>query len=208
MIKLPRNFFTNLSATQYREYLKLLPNLDDKNTQFYTMLGFTLAALSFLGIFAIYPTLSTITELKKILADLQFVNQQLQVKSQNLSTLQQKYQSITGDLPTALEAMPEKPEASKLIAQVNALLSESGLKTTSIRTYGVELTPDKKIPMNQAASFVFSLEAEGTYDDILIFIKRLSHINRVITLEQISIDKKNGNGMIILSLRARGYFKP
>ena len=208
MIKLPRNFFTNLSATQYREYLKLLPNLDDKTTQSYTMLGFTLVALSFLGIFAIYPTLSTITELKRILADLQFVNQQLQIKSQNLSTLQQKYQSLTGDLPVVLQAMPEKPEASKIVAQLNALLSESRLKPTSIRTYGVELTPDKKVPVNQAASFVFSLEAEGTYNDMLVFIQRLTHIDRIITLEQISISREGGTGVVMLSLRGRGYFKP
>ena len=172
------------------------------------MLGFTLVALSFLGIFAIYPTLSTITELKKTLADLQFVNQQLQIKTQNLSTLQQKYQSLTGDLPVVLEAMPEKPEAPKLVAQVNALLSQSHLTATSIRTYGVEITPDKKVPLNQAASFVFSLEAEGTYNDMFVFIQRLSHINRLITVEQISIDKESGKDMIVLSLRGREYFKP
>lgn len=208
MIKIPKNYFTNLSTTQYREYLKLLPKLDDKKNQAYTMLGFTLIALSILGVFAIYPTLSTITELKKKLADLQFLNEQLQVKSQNLSTLQQKYQSLTGDLPFVLEAMPERPEAAKLVAQVNALSSESNLKITSIKTFGVELTPDKKIPLNQASSFVFSLEAEGNYNDMLTFIQRLSHINRLITVEQISIDKLSGTDKIILSLRGREYFKP
>jgi Tfp pilus assembly protein PilO len=208
MIKIPKNYFTNLSTKQYREYLKLLPKLDDKKTQAYTMLGFTLIALSILGVFAIYPTLSTITELKKKLADLQFLNQQLQVKSQNLSALQQKYQSLTGDLPIVLEAMPEKPEAAKLVAQVNALLSESHLKVNSIKTYGVEITPGKKVPLNQASSFVFSLEAEGDYNDMLEFIQRLVAINRLITVEQISINKLNNKNTIILSLNGRQYFKP
>lgn len=208
MIKIPKNYFTNLSTSQYREYLKLLPKLDDKNTQAYTMLCFTLIALSILGIFAIYPTLSTITELKKKLADLQFLHQQLQVKSQNLSTLQQKYQSLTVDLPIVLDAMPEKPEAAKLVAQVNALLSESDLKVNSIKTYGVEVTPDKKVPVDQASSFVFSLEAEGNYNDMLEFIQRLVHINRLITIEQISIDKLSSEDMIVLTLRGREYFKP
>ncbi len=208
MIKLPKNFFTNLSATQYREYLKLLPNMDDKTTQSYTMLGFTLIALSFLGIFAIYPTLSTITELKKTLADLQFVNQELQIKSQNLSTLQGKYQSLTGDLPVVLQAMPETPEAPKIVAQFNSLLTESRLKATSIKMGGLEITSDKKVPMNKAASFVFSLDAEGTYNDMLVFIQRLTHIDRIITLEQISISRESGTGVVMLSLRGRGYFKP
>jgi Tfp pilus assembly protein PilO len=208
MIKLPRNFFKDLSTTQYKEYLKLLPKMDDKNTQSYTMLGFTLIALSFLGIFAIYPTLSTITELKKTLADLQFLNQQLEIKAQNLSTLQGKYQSLEVDLPVVLQAIPETPEVPKFIAQINALLSESGLKATDIRTYGVELTKGRNVSSNKAASFVFSLEAEGSYDDMLSFIRRLNKIDRIITLEQISIGRKGSNNAITLSLRGRGYFKP
>lgn len=208
MIKLPKNSLTNLSTTQYREYLKLLPNMGNKNTQFYTMMGFTLIALSFLGIFAIYPTLSTITELKKTLADLEFVNQQLQIKTQNLSTLQGKYQAITGELPIVLQAMPETPEAPKFIAQVNTLLNESNLKVTSIRTSGVEITKDRPVAQNKASSFVFSLEAEGAYEDMISFIQRITKIDRIVTLEQISIGREDGNGALKLSLRGREYFKP
>jgi Tfp pilus assembly protein PilO len=208
MIKLPRNFFTNLSTTQYREYLKLLPNLSDKKIQLYTMLAFTLAAMSFFGIFAINPTLSTIAELNRQLKDLRDVKDKLIIKVQNLTTLQEKYQSLTGDLPVVFDAMPQKPEVPKLLAQINGVLSRSNLQSTSLRTYGVEITPGKQISSERAASFVFSLEAEGTYEDIISFIQKVTHINRLITIETVSIAKDDKKAVLILNLRGREYFKP
>lgn len=208
MIRLPRNFFTNLSLKQYREYLKLLPSLKDEKAQYYTMLGFTLAALSFFGIFAIQPTLSTITELKKKIADLEFVYQKLVTKAQNLSMLQDAYRSLNADLPIVFDAMPQKPEVPKLLAQVNALLNRSSLQTISLQTLGIEITPERQLSKRPVSSFVFSLEATGTYEDMLSFVQSLTHINRLITIEMISIGKDDKRNVLILNLRGRQYFKP
>ena len=208
MIRLPKNFFTNLSPAQYKEYLKLLPNLKDEKSQLYTMLGFTLAAMSIFGIFAINPTLSTIVELKKQLSDLQFVYEKLLTKNQNLSTLQTKYQYLSADLPVINDAMPMKPEIPKFIAQVNSLLTRSNLQTRTLRTYGVEITPDRKVKGKNVSSFVFSMEAEGKYEDMLTFVQTLTHINRLVTIDMITIAKDNKRGVLILNLRGREYFKP
>src|SRR4051794_1976618 len=98
-MKLPKNYFENLTAAKYREYLKLLPSIHDERTQLITMLIFTFVALSFFGLFAINPTLSTIVELKKELSDSQFVDQQLTNKINNLESLQQRYNLLGPDLP-------------------------------------------------------------------------------------------------------------
>ena len=82
-MKLPRHYFTDLSAAKYREYLKLLPNIQNEKTKAITMLIFTFVAMSFLGIFAINPTLSTIVELNKQLEESKFVHEQLQTKINN-----------------------------------------------------------------------------------------------------------------------------
>lgn len=208
MIRLPKNFFANLSPLQYREYLKLLPKLKDEKAQAYTMLGFTLAALSFFGIFAINPTLSTIADLKRKLADLQFVYQKYVTKTQHLSMLQDAYTSLSGDLSIVADAMPPKPEVPKLVAQINALLSRSHLQTTSFRTLGLEITPERQLSDNKASSFIFTLEATGAYDDILSFIQSVTHADRLITIETVSISKDSKRDTLVLNLRGRGYFKP
>lgn len=208
MIRLPRNFFANLSPLQYREYLKLLPKLKDEKAQYYTMLAFTLAALSFFGIFAIKPTLSTIAELKRKLADMQFVHEKYVKKAQNLSLLQDAYRVLTGDLPVVADALPQKSEVSKLVAQINMLLSRSGLQVTSLRTYGVEITPDRQPAAKNASSFTFTLEATGKYDDIISFVQSLTHANRLITIDLVSISKESKLNTLVLALRGRVYFKP
>jgi Tfp pilus assembly protein PilO len=208
MIRLPKNFFTNLTPAQYREQLKLLPNLDDEKTQLYTMLGFTLFAMSFFGIFAINPTLSTIAELKRQFADLDFVHQQLITKNQNLSTLGQKYRNLDNDLVMVLDAVPRQSEAPKFLAQINRLVANSNLTLRSLRTFAFEITPDRKISGKNPFSFTFTLEAEGAYEDILGFSQNIDGINRLVTIESVSIDKDEKRGVLILSIRGRQYFMP
>ncbi len=208
MIKLPKNFFTNLSPGQYREQLKLLPHLNDEKTQLYTMLGFTLAALSFFGIFAINPTLSTIVELQRQYKDLDDVKQKLLTKSQNLSILNSTYQTLENDIPVVLEAMPQEADATKFLAQVNSLLGRSRLEVRSLRTFGVELTPGKKADPAKPFSFLFSVEASGSYADILSFTQDITRINRLVTVESVSLDKDDKENALILNLRGRQYFRP
>lgn len=207
MIRVPRDFFANLSPKQYKEQLKLLPKLKDEKTQLYVMIGFTLAALIIFGIFAINPTLSTIVELKRQLADLQFVSEKLIIKTQNLSTLQQKYQSLSGNLPLIMGALPKNPEIPKFAAEINRMISNSNLKVRSLRTGGVEITPDKILKDRKESSFVFSLEAEGSYEDMLDFVSKVTKMDRLVSVELVSMVKDDKNNSLIFNLRGREYFK-
>ena len=208
MIRLPRNFLANLSLDQYREQLKLLPKISDKKTKLYTMLALTLAALSFFGIFAINPTLSTIAELKRQYKDLGFVYKELQIKSQNLSLLQDKYRSLSPLLQAVYEGMPPTPEAPKFMGEVNALLKRTHLTVKSLRVSGAEVTPDKKKTGKSPSYFGFSMEAEGSYEDIIAFSENLVRINRLVVEQSISIEKDQKKDNLIFSLRGIEYFKP
>jgi Tfp pilus assembly protein PilO len=208
MIRIPKNYFANLNAQRYREYLKLLPDMKNEHTQAYTMLAFTLAALSFFGIFAINPTLSTIVNLKKQLSDSLFVHQQLTTKINNLSILQQKYTVMSGDLPYLYAAIPKEPSSPTLLAQVQALAQQDEMKLTTLHTFEVSLSPsDQRVPPG-GFSYVFSLEAEGSYNNMLRFATDLSQLNRIITIELFSIAKDDKTDSLTLTLRGRQYFLP
>lgn len=207
MIRLPKNFFENLSPMQYREYLELLPKLNNEKVKSYLMLAFTLAALSFFGIFAIKPTLSTIIELKRKLADLQFVNQKYTEKLENLNKLYGDYNSLLKDLSIIIDALPQKPEAPKLMAQINALSNKSDLRITSLNILSADITPERQPSNTNASSIDFTLEATGTYKNIFDFIKSVIHIDRLITIEAVSISKDVNGSALVLNLQGRGYFK-
>ena len=205
-MKLPKNYFENLSASKYRDYLKLLPDMHEENTRIITTLIFTFAAMSFFGIFAINPTLSTIVELKKQLADSEQVNELLTTKINNLSALQGQYTLLTPDLPTILTAIPEDAEAPLLMGQVQALAKRSKLKLISFRVSEVQLT-SPQVKTVKGSSFIFSLEAQGEYQDMINFVSSLSKMNRIVTLESLSITKEPKQNALVLNIRARQYFK-
>jgi Tfp pilus assembly protein PilO len=205
-MKLPKSYFNNLSSAKYHEYLKLLPNMQQENTRIITMLIFTFAAMTFFGIFAINPTLTTIVDLKKQLADSQYVQEQLRTKINNLSTLQQRYNEITPDVPVIFSAIPDTPSAPLFVGQVETLAKQAHLSVTSLRVSEVQLITQKNTA-SRNASFSFQLEATGTYEDMLTFAKLLSQMNRIVTVESMGIAKDTKQEKLLVTVRGREYFK-
>jgi Tfp pilus assembly protein PilO len=204
-MKLPKNYFENLSASKYRSYLKLLPNMHQETTYNFVALALTFAALSFFGIFAINPTLSTIFSLQKQLSDDTSVDRQLQTKINNLSSLEQQYNELGSNLTNIYNAVPQTPQAPLLSAQVAALTQKHNLTITSYRVTEVQMENN---PKNQSVqSFVFLLQAEGNYNDMLAFSSELTTLTRIITVESIEIDKDSKDNNLLLTLRGRQYFK-
>lgn len=205
-MKIPKTYFQNLSAAKYREYLKLLPEQHKENVKLFINLVLTFSALMFFGLFAINPTLSTIVELKKQLADNTFVQEQLSKKISNLSTLQQKHNLINADLPIIQAAIPEEASAPTLTGQLQALAEENAISITSLRISEVQLTSEKQTSP-AGSSYIFFLEGEGTYDNMLHFSESLANLSRIVTIESMSISKDSQKGKLMLSLRGKTYFK-
>lgn len=195
-----------MSSSRYREYLKLLPDFKKENTRLITMLIFTFAALSFFGIFAINPTLSTIVELHKKLADSEAVHEQLSTKINNLSQLQQQYTQIEKDLSLVNNAIPENANVPISTGQIRALAKKYNLQIVTLRINEVLLASPNLSKVN-VSSFVFNLEAKGDYDDMISFASAVTDMSRVITIESLVITKDTKSDALIIQLRGREYFK-
>jgi Tfp pilus assembly protein PilO len=204
-MKLPKNYFDSLSATKYREYLKLLPNMEQDTTRSFVVLALTLGALSFFGIFAINPTLSTIADLQKQLSDDQTVDQQLKTKIDNLSSLEQQYNQLGSNLTNIYAAVPQDADVPLLSAQIAALAQKHNLEITSFHIGEIQLATALKDTKTQ--SFTFTLQALGKYNDMLNFSTELAKVNRIITIESFEVGKDSQTNNLILTLRGRQYFK-
>lgn len=208
MVKLPKNYFENLSATKYREYLKLLPDMKKENTRVITMLIFTFVSLSFLGIFAINPTLSTIIELQKQLEESQFVHQQLTTKMNNLSNLQQQYTNISDELPFVYDAIPQNASVPTLIGQISTLAQRTTIKITAIQISPVIISDAKsKEAIKSHSSYTFTLQAEGSYEELMKFAASLTNFNRIVTIETIALIKNPRDNNLIITIQGREYVK-
>lgn len=228
-MKLPKDYFTNLTADKYREYLKLLPSMQQENTRIVTTLIFTFFALAFFGLFAINPTITTIIELRKKLADNQLVYDRLDTKIQNLSSLQSQYNQLSTDIPFVLEAVPQNPQTTQLLSQVLGLARQKNITITSLETSSVtlfenETQTDPSLPEDESInpveetgaetkneesknSFTFTVNAQGSYDALLDFTRSLSGIQRIVMIESISINSDSGGDNLSINIEARAYFK-
>lgn len=198
-----KNLFKNTRI----KYSQFLPNFKEEKTQKFTTLIFTFIALSFFGFFAISPTISTITELNKELDDNTLVDQKLGQKINNLTILQQKYTSLQPDLPIILGAIPKNPEVPLFAAQVQAIANDSNVALDSFQTFEVEVNnnPDPR----QYSNFTFALTAEGTYNDLSIFLSNLSNMQRIAGVDILSLIKRSGTSNFLqLTLKGKTFFSP
>lgn len=198
-----KEVFKNIKISKYFE---LLPDFKNEKAQRFTSLVLTLAALSFLGLFAVGPTLSTIAKLRKELTDNKIVDQKLQQKISNLSVLQQKYNTLLGDLPIILSSIPKNPEVPLFLAQIQALARSTEIDITSLQSFQIEAVSPKNTN-KKYSSYSFTLLANGSYENISRFISSLLSMQRIVSIDNLSINKSNQIGLLQTTIRGVTYFK-
>ena len=186
-------------------YFEQLLNSQKEKTRQFSGIFLTLIALSFFGLFAINPTLSTIAKLKKELADAKFADRELEAKIKNLSILQRKYAAIQSDIPIIMSALPKNPQSSLLIAQVQSLARNHNIQLDTLQNFQVDLQPassDQKY-----YSYSFSLSASGSFEDISKFISSITNMQRIVNIEVFSMNTTSEKESLRFNLQGTAYFK-
>jgi type IV pilus assembly protein PilO len=190
-----------LNKEQYGRYLELIPNFKKEKAQKFTTIVLTIVSVIILAVFAINPTLSTIANLQKQLDDAKFVAEKLDIKINNLSTLQTKYETLKPDLPIIYASLPRKEEAALLTGQIQALAQENGLAVAIIQV--TDFTESKSF-----SYFTFNVSMQGDYENLVGFLNKLVRMQRIVDLKDISITSpENSEDNLILSTRGIALFK-
>ncbi|OGH21352.1 MAG: hypothetical protein A2958_00945 [Candidatus Levybacteria bacterium RIFCSPLOWO2_01_FULL_38_13] len=196
-----------LGGVKANKYLKFIPDIKREKTQRISTIVLSLLALSFFSLFAINPTLSTIANLRKQLSDSKFVDEKLQGKIINLSSLSQKYNLLESDIPIVFAAIPKEPEAPTLMGQIQALAQNSNIKIENAQTFQVEAI-NKDRSSKEYISFHFTIQGQGSFKDTLDFLSSLGNMQRVISLDTISVGKKiNQENLLQIGIKGTAYFK-
>ena len=198
------NIFRNIKIDRY---VQMLPDFKEERTQQIITLALTLLALSFFGIFAINPTLSTITRLKKELEDSKFVDSQLQRKINNISLLQKSYAQIEDELFYVSDAIPTNSEAPLLAAQIQSLSEKTSVNIVSLQVFEIEITK-KTQEKNEYSAFSFNVAAKGERESLLEFMSELGNMQRVVTLDILSLSNLgSGSENFQLNIQGSAFFK-
>lgn len=186
-----------------KDFLKNLPDFQAERTKNITTLVLTLVTLSAFGLFAISPTLSTIANLQKQLDDSNLVHEKLGEKIANLELLNRQYSLIEKDVPLILTAVPQTPDTSHLVGQLQAIALSSSVQITRIQVFQVEVSQSK----TKNPSFVFSIGVEGTSGNISNFLLLLSDFDRIVTIDILSQNLQGEKGITQLELRGKAYYE-
>ncbi len=180
--------------------------LGQERTQKFLSIMLTLVALSFFGIFAINPTVSTIVRLQKEVSDSEFVYNQLDSKIKNLSELRKQYASLQNDLPIITDSIPTEPNVHLLFAQIQTVARDSNVKIKKLQNSEVEVLKNDKSSSKQYYSYSFSIVGDGTFQNINNFTQSIANMQRITDIDVFSITSRE-NQSLGFDIQGVAFFK-
>lgn len=140
----------------------------------------------------------------------------LQALKPNFDAINAKGANGISDAELILRAVPTAQDYESLIAILEQMGKESGVKVTNItQQNATQSSQAQQSPQSQSSSdvntagatpFVFTVNVEGTYTAILDFLKKTENSARVINFNSMDINGSTGN--ITANLTMTTYFKP
>lgn len=170
----------------------------------YLYIIFSLLAFSFFGIFAIGPTVTTISDLNKKYNEEKTALKELKDKNEALKSLSAQYVEIQPDLELIDNAIPQSPKVAELTRQVENLSIQNNLVVKKLDTGLMELYPVKN-PNKPIFSFIFTIGVEGSEKDVNQFILDLVNMGRIIKIEKLQTGKQISS-TFAASVTGRAYF--
>lgn len=189
----------------YKDYLaKKFKDQDKKKIAGSLYIIFSLITLSIFGLFAINPSLSTVSNLQKQYNDDKLVLDALKTKILALSSLNQQYVALNPELFYVDSAIPTSAKVALLTRQVETLASSYNLNIKNLDFSTIELFPLSNVN-SSIYSFTFNLQVEGEDGAISNFVSDFIDFSRLISVDRMSISK-SADGSSTANVVGKAYF--
>ncbi len=180
-------------------------------------------AVAFFTLFALKPTLGSISTLVKRIEDQKEVSRKLDSKIVQLSQAEDVLTSRGNMIRSLAEkAITDGPSVDRLAQQIEAIANDSGVYLTSANIEEVpifgeedsdEIIKSSKFSYDPKHKFVtFSFTVGGNQDEIIEFFKQLENIERAILLARVNFEKPQkrlaGQLPLLVNGKATIYYLP
>lgn len=187
-----------------RYYQNIGPFFKKPRVRAYTVLILSFFTMSFFGVFAIKPTLTTIARLQREIADGQILNEKLERKIITLSQLKEQRDKMENDLPLVSKALPSEPKFYSFLQDLEHFAQETNATISSVRLEAINLT---KKHIDSPTKITASLTLAGDYSATYEFLNRLLNDSRIYTLDRFDIQSTlKGENVIKLDLKVNSYY--
>lgn len=189
----------------FRYFTYIKPVLKIPIVRTYGYIIFTITMTIVFIIFAIKPTVQTIVVLQKKLSDEQEILAKLTKKSDHLSLATKNYQSIDPTTASKIEnSLPRNPDIANLISSL-----ESTAKTTQASISALQFQPitiEKGGNDQSLQEIAFTLNTEGSYDNLKQVLQNLKNAPRIITIDSVNLNKLEGVNNLLMSITGKAYY--
>lgn len=161
----------------------------------------SIGLIIFLDLFAIQPTLTTITELIEEIEEKRDLTEKLDNKIAALTTAQTTYYSIESRLPVLDEAIPSNPEVVKSLKIVEKLAYESSVVVTSISVPQVPDELHQEVEFNKLARVALPLTVtvSGDYLSIKEYVQTIMNSRKLFVVDSVTFQTSEDRGNVELS---------
>jgi Tfp pilus assembly protein PilO len=178
----------------------------------FAIVGLTLLTLGVIGFSVLSDLQTTIAEINLRIAKISETNS-------ILSNLSERYENIKPDIEKINRAIPDKKDASPLIADISSIASQSGVKLTLVQssTFGKKgQTVDdpsllQTIKGKNSYELPLEIKVQGNFAGLSAFIKNLENYQRIIKISAIDVSKianeKSPTNNVEAKIRITAYLK-
>ena len=176
-----------------------------------TELFFTIGAIIFFAIFAIRPTIITMTDLIKEIEDKKKTSEALTKKVTALSTVQTEYYTLQDQFPLLDDIIPSVPNPDRLLQIIEKIASENQISITSMQMKEVPFPEENDLSFSQKqpTTTALTISITGEYAAIKTFIKTINNSKPLITVDSISFvnsTKNNTTLGLVATIHAEAHY--
>jgi len=156
----------------------------------------SIGAVMFFIIFAIQPTLLTMSELIKELDDKRVIDQQLSQKIAALSSAQTAYLQIEPQIPLLYEAIPTRPQLKESLVILEKIASDRNLviDTIVVKEVPRETDADMTNSTTKREIVPIIISVSGTYPNISGYLEDVMKIRRTFMIESVVFTRTEERG--------------
>lgn len=198
-----------LQAEQAKKFL--LAFYEKPVAQVSTELFFTIAATIFFALFAIRPTIITMTELVKEIDDKKIAVNALKNKVAALSTVQNEYFSLQDQFKLLDESVPSVISFEKILPVIEKTASDLQVSISSLQVTQVPLTPLKDPSFGSKVPLVSNITVtiSGDFSQIKNFIDKLGTLRPLFTIDSVAVtsgSKEEARDFLSATIRVQAHY--
>ncbi len=156
----------------------------------------TIGLVVFLALFAIKPTLLTMSDLVKEIEDKRELETQLSKKVASLGTAQTLYLQVEDRLPVLDAAIPSHPGTITVLKIIEKIATDTGVVLGSISVSEIPDTP-KEVPSFDVLTRVdlkLTTSVIGDYASIRDFVSKLQNSQRTFVVDTVVFNTSDNRG--------------